>query len=158
MLPEVNTIVYASSLGAHTRPVFRHAIKMAQAYDANIIMVHGLETVSDFVYAMVSRYVPPGQTEESYKKEGQQRVLSKMGERVKAFYDEELAQLPEGTNFVTDFVVEEGNIIDLILNAVETYDADIIVLGNHTHSGRHSHITPQIVRDAKVPVLVVQNE
>jgi nucleotide-binding universal stress UspA family protein len=54
--------------------------------------------------------------------------------------------------------VEEGNIVDMVLDIAQTHNADMIVLGNHTHSGRHSHITPQIVRDAKVPVLVVPNE
>lgn len=158
MLPEVNTIVYASSLGEHTRPVFRHAIKMAKAYDAKIIMVHALEPVSDFVYEMVSYYLPPGQTKAIHKKDGEQRILTKMGERVKLFYEEEMASFPENSGFVSDFVVKESNIVDLVLATVETHKADMIVLGNHTHSGRHSHTTAQIVRDSKVPVLVVPNE
>lgn len=158
MLPEVNTILYASSLGEHTRPVFRHAIKMAKAYDAKIIMVHALETVSDFVYEMVSYYLPSGQTKDFYKNEGEQRILTKMSERVKLFYEEELANHPETAGFVSDFVVKKSNVVDLVLDTVQSHHADMIILGNHTHSGRHSHITAQIVRDSNVPVLVVPND
>ncbi|MEH6357860.1 MAG: hypothetical protein V7745_02645 [Pseudomonadales bacterium] len=111
MLPEVNTILYASSLGEHTRPVFRHAIKMAKAYDAKIIMVHALETVSDFVYEMVSYYLPSGQNKDFYKKEGEQRMLTKMSERVKLFYAEELERNPETVDFVSHFVVKKAMLL-----------------------------------------------
>ena len=42
--PVVKTIVNATDLGENTRPVFRHALSMANHYDAGIIIVMGKST------------------------------------------------------------------------------------------------------------------
>lgn len=156
MLPEVKTIVYATSLGKHTRPVFRQAIKMAQSYGAKIVMVHALEPVSDFVHAMVSAYLPQEKASD-LRKEGEERVLGEMKQRVELFYQEEMQDHPEVANLVSHRVVAESNLVDLVMRSVEKFDADMIVLGCQNSFGHHSQSAQQLIRHSKVPVLVVPN-
>ena len=39
MLPDINTLIYATTLGDNTRPVFRFAVKQALLNRAKIVMV-----------------------------------------------------------------------------------------------------------------------
>ncbi|RRJ83188.1 universal stress protein [Aestuariirhabdus litorea] len=156
MLPEVKTIIYATSLGKHTRPVFRQAIKMAQAYNARIIMIHALEPVSDFVHAMVSSYLPEGKAAE-LRKEGEERILQQMKQRVEKFYEEEMSDLPDVGNLVSHRVVAESNLVDLVMRTIEKFDGDMVVLGCQNSFGHHSQTAAQLVRHSPVPVLVVPN-
>ena len=39
-MTEINTILYATDLGKHTRPAFRMAVSLAKQHDAKIIFFH----------------------------------------------------------------------------------------------------------------------
>ena len=56
-LPNYKTILYATDLGEHTKPVFRTALSLAIKYDAKIIMLHVVEPMSSAIQAVVDTYL-----------------------------------------------------------------------------------------------------
>jgi len=162
MLPEISTIVYATTLGKNTRPVFRHAVKLARTYNARIIMVHALEPVSEFGHAIIEHYLPKEALEEIHD-EGMTRVRDTMEARVAKFRDEELENLPDRDQLNIDILVEESNPSELVLKVAKAEQADLIVIGSHSHHGIFGQkllgdTAQQIGMHSKIPVLLVPND
>jgi hypothetical protein len=87
-IPEYKTILYATDMGQHMRPVFRHAISLAQHYQANIIMMHVAEPLGSTGMAVLELYMPEKMG--SFHKDDMKSILSDMKKRLHAFYLEEL--------------------------------------------------------------------
>ncbi|MCP4009618.1 MAG: universal stress protein, partial [Proteobacteria bacterium] len=58
MYPEIKTILYATDMGEHMRPVFRFAIGLAKQHKAEIIMLHVAEPLSSGVQIAINMYMP----------------------------------------------------------------------------------------------------
>ncbi len=58
MHPEIKTILYATDMGEHMRPVFRFAIEMAKKHEAKIIMLHAAEPLTSGVQMAINVYMP----------------------------------------------------------------------------------------------------
>ena len=52
------TILYATNLGTHMRPVFRQAINLARIHKAKIIMLHAVAPIGSTGTAILSMYMP----------------------------------------------------------------------------------------------------
>lgn len=153
-MPEIKTILYTSSLGAHTRPVFRQTLNLAQHLNARIIMLHVAEPIGEIGSALIHSYL----TDDLIKKmhdEGIARVLEQMKGRIEKFRDEELKTLGRDIDFEIEPVVAEGHHAETILQQAENLGADMIVMGQENTFGHHSPTTHHVVRQAKIPVVVV---
>lgn len=153
-LPEVSTILYTSSLGKHTRPVFRHAVKMASLYNAKIVMVHVVEPLSDYGQAVIQNYLSE-KLLKTIHDDGFEEVKSSMKQRVIAFYEEEMAMYDPQSRPTVDVVVADGKRSEEIVSLAKEIDADIIVMGSHNSFGRSSRTTRQVIKYSGRPVVVV---
>lgn len=153
-LPETKTILYATSLGKHTRPVFRQAVKLATLNDAKIIMLHVVEPMGEMGHALIQNYVSEDLIKQMHD-EGIQEIHKTMQARIEKFCADELQSLEKPIVLNIEHKVAEGNQTDSILEAATAVGADIIVMGAENRFGHHSHTSQQVVRHAKVPVLIV---
>ena len=157
--PEVNTILYTSDLGGQTRPVFRHALAMAQQYDAKIIMIHVVEPMSDYAESVVRIYLAKDISTEM-QKEVMKETLSQMKERLKKFYTDESSS-GEYASRVKEVFVVAGKPSEEILRITEEEKADLIVMGKSTRKVRGIRVmgstARRVSRMSKVPVLIVPN-
>ncbi|OMH30332.1 universal stress protein [Motiliproteus sp. MSK22-1] len=156
-LPEVKTILYTTSLSKHTRPVFRQAIKLASLYQAKIVMLHVVEPIGEMGHALIENYLPEDLVKKMHD-EGIENIKTTMKERVVKFYEDELSALNTGLTLDIEQVVAEGNHTDSIVGAAKQFGADLIVMGSHNTLGRSSNTTRQVIKYAKLPVLVVPTE
>ncbi|WP_067867802.1 universal stress protein [Neptuniibacter marinus] len=153
-LPQIDTILYATSLGKHTRPIFRQAVKQANLNNAKIIMLHVVEPMGEMGHALIQHYV----TEDVIKKmhdEGIEAIHETMKARVEKFFIDELQSLEEPVVLDVEHKVAEGNQADAIVKAATAVNADMIILGAENRFGHHSNTSQQVIRNAKVPVMVV---
>jgi nucleotide-binding universal stress UspA family protein len=141
-LPDINTILYTTSLGKHTRPVFRHAVKLASALNAKIVILHVVEPIGEMGSALIKNYLSDD-------------IVKQMHDRVEAFCSEEMGTLSDKINVDMEYVVVEGNHTDSILNEAQKRDVQMIIMGAENTFGRHSHTTAQVVKHAKLPVVIV---
>lgn len=157
--PKVKTILYASDLGGGTRPVFLHALAMAKQYDAEIIMVHVVEPMSESAKAIILAYLAKDATND-FQKDFLQDTLVKMKERLKAFYKAE-GMDADYSKLVKKVHVISGKPSEEILRLSEENKVDMIVMGKSTRKVRGIRVmgstARRVSRISKVPVLVVPN-
>lgn len=156
--PEIATILYATDLGGQTRPVFRHALGIADHYDANIIMLHVVEPMSEGAKAVVSSYLSKEFTDE-IQKDAMKEVLETMKKRLRKFYqDEDDSGNPSR---VKEALVVSGKPSEEILRVAEEENADMIIMGKSTRKVRGVRVmgstARRVSRMSTVPVLIVPN-
>ncbi|EAR60796.1 universal stress protein [Neptuniibacter caesariensis] len=153
-LPDIKTILYATSLGKHTRPVFRQAVKQAMQNDAKIVMLHVVEPMGEMGHALIQNYVSEDLIKQMHD-EGIKEIHKNMQERIEKFCADEMQSLENPVVLNVEHKVAEGNHTDSILDAAQAVNADMIVMGAENRFGHHSHTSQQVMRHAKIPVLVV---
>ncbi|WP_271273495.1 universal stress protein [Aliamphritea hakodatensis] len=153
-LPKIKTILYTTSLGKHTRPVFRQAVNLAQQFDAHIIMLHVIEPIGELGQALIQNYLPQDLVKKIHD-EGIDEVKASMQKRVEVFCEEELGSLDKTVTLDIEQRVVEGNYTDSILAQAKLSNADMIVMGSENTFGHHSQTTRQVIKGAKIPVVAV---
>lgn len=153
-LPEIKTILYTTSLGKHTRPVFRQAVNLAQHLNAHIIMLHVIEPIGELGHALIQNYLPEDVVQKMHD-EGIEEVKGQMKTRVAKFCEEELGSLERVVDLDIEHVIVEGNYTDSILKTANERAVDMIVMGSENTFGHHSQTTRQVIKGAKVPVVAV---
>jgi nucleotide-binding universal stress UspA family protein len=160
LVPKISTILYATDLGEHTRPVFRQAITQANIHNATIVMVHVVEPLSETARAVISAYMPEAAIEEM-QKDGMKGIIDTMKTRIRKFHDEEFQGHDADTIPVTKMVVVAGKPSEQILTVADEYKADMIVMGQSTKkilgSSVMGSIARRVARLTKVPVLIIPN-
>jgi nucleotide-binding universal stress UspA family protein len=157
--PEISTILYATDLGDHTRPVFRHTLAMAKQYGAKIIMLHVVEPISETALSVINTYLAKELTDE-VQKEAMKKIIGSMQERLNKFYDDECVDGKQSA-WVKEVLVVAGRPSEEILRVAEEDRANIIVMGKSTRKVRGVRVmgstARRVSRMADIPVLVVPN-
>lgn len=157
--PNVKTILYASDLGGATRPVFRHALAMAQQYDAKIIMIKVVEPMSDMAKDVITSYLSEDVSEDM-QKDVMKGILDRMKDRLDKFYKDEATE-GEYTARVKEVLVVSGKPSEEILRVAEEENADMIIMGKSTRKVRGVRVmgstARRVSRMSSAPVLVVPN-
>jgi len=156
MLPQFKTIVYASDLGEHMRPVFRHAISLARQFGSRVVMLNVLEPISQQSRLAIEAYLPAEQARE-LEEQGLQEVRNTMRKRLLAFCAEELGE--DGGDLLVDVDVVHGHPAETIVAESDKLDADLIVMGTHTDNRFGAHLlgsqARKVTQMSRRPVLVV---
>ncbi len=159
-IPKISTILYATDLGANTRPVFRQAINQARVHNASIVMLNVVEPLGDTARSVIAAYMP-GISLDNLQKEGMKDVISTMKERIKQFYNDECQGEDPHTVPVKEMIVIAGRPSEQILTAAETYKADMIIMGQSSKMVLGSKVmgssARRVARLARIPVLIVPN-
>lgn len=159
-LPEFKTILYATDLGKHTRPVFRQAVSLAKHYGAKLVMLHVVAPIGATGQAVIDTYLSDQATQE-LEREGMRKILDQMQERLERFCAEEMDAVEGESPPVSKLLVISGNAAECIVRAAEENHADLIVMGTCTHSifGRSllGSTSRQVTHHTRTPVLVVPN-
>lgn len=156
MLPQLKKILYCTQMGPKATYIFRHALSVAQHYDAKITVLHVHGAVHPAQRGVVEGYAGKGSLQSAVVHE-ELEEYAQLSERVKHFFADELGH-EEWASVIEDIVVAEGKPRDEILRYVEKTGADLIVMGSHRHHLLDVLLgsTAQgVIEKGKVPVLVV---
>jgi nucleotide-binding universal stress UspA family protein len=153
----IKTILYATDLGKHTRPAFRMAVNLAMKYYAKILMLYVIEPLSTSAAAMVNVYFPSAEIEE-IRGRSVEELHEKINERIEKFCEEELDGKPFPGGKPEPYIVE-GNPAATIIKTADKLNADLIVLGSHSHSTLDSlfigSVANKVINRSSKPVLLV---
>lgn len=153
MLPDINTILYASDISEGSRPAFRMAVKQAIKNDAQIVFLHAIEPVSEFI----EDYLP----ENANLKHTDQLMTSykaRIEERIQRFLDSEL---DAGCELTMPPVIKAlvGKPEKVILRAAQKLKASMIVMGDRESSTMSrlflGSTAQKVIHHSEVPVLIV---
>lgn len=155
-IPKYKTILYATDLSENMRPVFRHAVGLAQEYKAKVIMLHVAEPIGATGQMFLETYLPK-EAAKLTEEGGLKKLLKVMKKRLEAFAEEEIGD--RKASRVSDIVVVSGNAAEEIQKHAAEYAADLIVMGTHTKSGiTHGLLgstARQLIHASDRPVLVI---
>lgn len=159
-IPKIKTILYATDMGDHMRPVFLHAISLARCYDANIIMLHVVEPIGSTGQAVLAAYLPQKKLK-NLEKNGMKNILKTMKKRLDDFCEDEKEICKEAGDLVTQTVVSSGRVGDEIPHQAKKLNADIIIMGTGTSNFPGSSLlgsnARHVTQFSSIPVLVVPN-
>ncbi len=137
----LKTIVVAASLDGRSEAALEYARKLAAAYDARLVLAHGVDPVS---YAAVGEI--PGKMRAALSDEAQTALSQLADELTKE-------GIPNHT------VVHQGEIAQMLLRIADQYDAGLIVIGTDGFNGAGAYVVgavaEQLVRLAPCPVFAV---
>lgn len=157
MSNNINTILYATDLGAHARPAFKMAVNLAKAHDAKLLFVYVVEPLTAAEMSSISVYFPDGALAELHK-HSTEEVQAKVKERINSYCEEELdgADFPGGRPEVH---VVEGVPAATIIKLADTENVDMIVMGSHSRSSVDKFllgsVANKVVNRSNKPVLLV---
>ncbi len=160
-IPEIKTVLYATDMGEHTRPVFRYAVSLAQKYNSAIIMVHVVEPLSDMAQAVISSYLSEESTEKVQKR-SMEEVLQRLKVRLEKFSVDELGTLSAAESQVKEIIVVAGSPSEEILRVAKEHNVDMIVMGKSPRSLLGNTMmgssTRRVTLHSEVPVVVIPND
>ena len=158
MLPNIKTILYCTSLGPHAPYVFGYAYELAKKLDAKIVALHVIEALNRKQQALVEGYAGQGRLADLLKnaqKEATNRLPEHMKKKLSSVSGDE-----DWERYVSEIIIAEGRSESRILEAVESRNADLVVIGAHTESSVMERMigstARSLVKSCPVPVLTVQ--
>ena len=160
MWPEFQKILYVTNLGPESPYVFRHAISLAERYDAGIYILHVLEPLSDNVKGLVEFFLTEQQVQQR-REEARGHLMEKLQRRLAAFCSQETCKLDSQVpDPVREIMVEEGQPAETILDKAAEIKADLIVMGTHRRLREGGarllgSTARRVVNTSKIPVLTV---
>lgn len=154
MIPKIQKILYTTDLSPNSDYAFHYAINSAKQHDANIVILHVLEKLSDSMLAMLSSDLVGLQ-----RKKTSEEAIVQIKDGLKIFCEKELQDDPDCVKRVESIEVLEGYPADVILREAETLNCDVIVMGSHgkglisqTFLGS---VTKRVLRRTRKPVFIV---
>ncbi len=123
MIPQFKKILYATDLSKNSTYAFYYAVDMAKKHDAEIIILHTIEPISQRAFGTLTEKVEHDQHEVSM--EVIRNRLRKFCEKV-----EEKSSVV-CVSLVTKVLVQVGYPVEEILKVADEEKCDLIVLGTH---------------------------
>lgn len=158
MLPEIGKILYCTQLGPNSAYVFRYAYAIAKKFEARIIVLHVVETLTPRQRALVEGYAGEGSLAGVLEK-AEREASRRIPRRIEEFCRREVGS-DDWRDVVTEIVVTEGHASEQILRHVDSTGADLLVVGAHDQSSLLDRLlgntTRALIKSSPIPVLSVQ--
>jgi nucleotide-binding universal stress UspA family protein len=158
MIPQIKKILYATDLSKNSVYAFRYATKMAEKYDAGIIILHVVEPIPSVARHYMKIYVDEAKWEEKIKYE-QDLAIEQIKKRLQEFCRQETHEAPQCLALVSNILVRPGHPVEEILKAADEEDCSMIVLGTHGKGFLRQTFLGSVARSvldrSRKPVLII---
>ena len=159
LLPDIKKILYCTGIGPNSAYIYRHAMALAEKFDAGITVLHVMETLKPEQEALIDGYIGPGtihEVVENVERDAASRIKKHLHNFCNRLGEENSCSLR-----VTEvMVVESSSPAREIVNQAKKIGADLIVMGAHSQpfliDALIGSTTTKVIRRSSVPVLVVQ--
>ena len=159
LLPDIKKILYCTRIGPNSAYIYRHAMALAEKFDATITVLHVMETLTAEQEALINGYIGPDSIHDVVEHEEQdsatrikqhlQNFCSKLGDDNSCSYRIDRIIVAESTAPAEEIVRQSV-----------ASGADIIVIGAHAQSSILDALlgstTQKVIRKSSIPVYVVQ--
>lgn len=158
MVPQIRKILYATDLSKNSVYAFRYATKVAEKYEAEMIILHVIEPMPAAAKHYMKIYVDESKWEEKMAYE-QDLAIERIRKRLDEFCRQEAQDAPHCLAQVSRILVRPGYPVEEILKAAEEEDCSMIVLGTHGKGFLRQTFLGSVARSvldrAKRPVFIV---
>jgi nucleotide-binding universal stress UspA family protein len=130
MIPQIKKILYTTDLSKNSAYAYQYAMNMAEKYDAEIVILHVIESIPPQVKHYVSIYVDEVKWEEKIKTE-QGMAIDQIKKRLQEFCKRESQDDPRCLLLVSKILVQPGHPVEEILKTADEEACEVIILGTH---------------------------
>jgi nucleotide-binding universal stress UspA family protein len=130
MILQIKKILCATDLSKNSAYAFRYAIKLAEKFKAEMIILHVIEPIPSIAKHYMKIYVDEAKWEEKIKYE-QELAIEEIKKRIQEFCKKETRDIPQCLALVSTILVRPGHPVEEILKAAEEELCSMIVLGTH---------------------------
>jgi nucleotide-binding universal stress UspA family protein len=159
LLPDISKILYCTRIGPNSAYIYRHALALAEKFDATITVLHVMETLSSQQEALIDGYIGPDTIHDIVEHE-EQDAVTRMKKHLNGFCSR-LGQESNCGNRVEKILVVEGSSpAREIIKQADAMGADLIVIGSHAQSSIMDSVlgstTEKVIKRSSIPVFVVK--
>lgn len=156
----IKTILLATDLSVFTACVLQHGCELAKKHNSKLVVAHAIEPLGTLGHALLHAYLNPKTTRQLTTTGLDAMVQEVKAQVIDALTDEYM----EGDTHLLELgevIVQAGAPVDVILQAAEDVQADLIILGSHSPDPHNfsyiGTVAQKVLNNAKVPVYVVPN-
>lgn len=164
------TILFATNLEENCKPAFELAVSMASRYKANLVLLHVLEQMPDYLTARLKDFMGEKQWNKiieqnaNFAREvliGKRSSIKLIKEALGQFcIDAGIDDALSGYHS-REIVVADGEIVEEIIAQAKNYHADLIIMGDRKgflSDNRIGHCIKSVMRQCHLPVMVVPQD
>jgi nucleotide-binding universal stress UspA family protein len=132
MIAQIKKILYATDLMKNSLYPFYFAVDLARKYDANIIILHCVKTLSPTLYAEGGITGDLIDALQDGKEQEEKKDAAMIKKHLQKFCKDMESRIGSPcVDLVSEIIVKEGHPTEEILNMAITKECDVIVLGTH---------------------------
>jgi nucleotide-binding universal stress UspA family protein len=156
----IKTILLATDLSVFTSCVLQHASELAKQHNAKLVVAHAIEPLGTLGHALLHAYLNP-QTTRELTTTGLDAMIQEVKAQVIDALTDEYMEGEVDLLKLGEVIVRTGVPVDVILQAAEDVQADVIVVGSNAPDPNNiaqlGTVAQKVLNGAKVPVYVVPN-
>ena len=130
MIPRIKNILYTTDLSKNSAYAFRYAINSAQKHDAQIHILHVIETTSPSTERLLETVLSHDKIEK-VRQETKESLIRQIENRLTEFAKRDLKDDPDTLKRVATIMVRIGDPAEEILKKAEETNCDIVIMGTH---------------------------
>jgi len=158
MIPRIKDILYTTDLSKNSAYAFRYAINSAQKHDAQIHILHVIETTSPSTERLLETVLSHDKIEK-VRQETKESLIRQIENRLTEFAKRELKDDPDTLKRVATIMVRIGDPAEEILKKAEETNCDIVIMGTHgkgviTHAFLGS-VSEKVLHRISKPVFII---
>lgn len=154
----IKTLLYATDLSEGSIYALRYAVRMAEALDGRVHVLHALRPLSEEARITLRTYVTDPAMRDAAIRDRLQTAREVMAERQKTFWDETDPTKAARRDRIADIEIIEGNPAEVILQRSVSLGADMILMGSHEHGFAHTFlgtVATRVMRRSRIPTLII---
>ena len=159
LLPDIKKILYCTKIGPNSAYIYRHAMALAEKFDAAITVLHVRETLSPEQEALIDGYIGPASIHDVVEQD-EEAAYGRIREHLDGFCSR-LGEENSCSGRIERIIVAESQTpAEEIIRQSVAEKADVIVIGAHGRSTILDAVlgstTSRVIRRSAIPVFVVQ--
>lgn len=154
----VKTLLYATDLNEGAIYALRYAVRLAEAVNGKLHVVHALEPISTEARLTLQSYVTDPKLLAQATTRRLDMAQELLAERQHDFWEEAGEEAAHLRERVAAVEVIEGAPADVILRHSVAIGADMILMGSHEHGLSHTFlgtVALRVLRRSRIPTLIV---
>lgn len=154
----IKTLLYATDLSEGSIYALRYAVRLAEAVDGKVHVLHALRPLSEDARITLRAYVTDAAMRDAAVRNRLETAREVMAERQRTFWAETDPTKAARRDRIADIEIIEGQPAEVILQRSVSLGADMILMGSHEHGLSHTFlgtVAKRVMRRSRIPTLII---
>ncbi|MBV0892545.1 universal stress protein [Paracoccus sp. Z118] len=154
----IKTLLYATDLSEGAIYALRYAVRLAEALDGKLHVLHALRPLSEDARITLQAYVTDPRMRDAAVRNRLETAREVMAERQRTFWAETDPTKAARRDRIANIEIVEGQPAEVILQRSVSLKADMILMGSHEHGFTQTFlgtVAKRVMRRSRIPTLII---